>query len=229
MRDFLDMFNHRITSLFYRAWIKYRLPFSFERNAGRGDDGVAQFLGALVGLATPRARRRHAAADDAFLHYAGLFGHWPRSIAGLEAVLSDYLGRPVAADQFCGRWLFLAPEVQTRLAGPGNPAESNGQLGVSALAGVRAWDVQSTIRLRIGPLHARLFDDLMPGGTAFERLRGLVRMYLGLEFACELQLTLAEEDVPDLSLDGSGRLGLNSWLKTKPLGRNPDDARFALV
>jgi predicted component of type VI protein secretion system len=54
-------------------------------------------------------------------------------------------------------------------------------------------------------------------------------MYLGLEFACELQLTLAKDDVPDLSLDGAGRLGLNSWLKTRPLAQDADDARFALV
>jgi type VI secretion system protein ImpH len=229
MRDFFDMFNHRALSLFYRAWIKYRLPFSFERNRGRGDDGVTQVLAGLVGLGTPRTRRRHAVADEAIFHYAGLFAHWPRSIVGLEAMLSDYLGQPVRAEQFCGRWLMLPAEVQTRLAGPGPLAGFNCQLGVSAVAGSRAWDVQSTIRLRIGPLQGVLFDDLLPGGTAFARLRDLVKLYLGLEFSCRLQLTIARDAVPDLALDGRARLGLNSWLKSGPLPQDSSDAEFALV
>ena len=229
MRDFFDMFNHRVTALFYRAWVKYRLPFSFERNGGRGDDGVTQVLAAMVGLGTPRTRRRHAAADEAILHYAGLFAHWPRSIVGLEAVLSDYLDRPVAADQFCGRWLMLPADVQTRLAGPGPMAGFNCQLGVSALSGTRAWDVQSTIRLRIGPVKGAMFHDLLPGGAAFKRLRDLVKLYLGLEFSCLLQLTIARDAVPDLALDGQARLGLNSWLKSGPLPRDSNDAEFALV
>jgi type VI secretion system protein ImpH len=230
MRDFFDLFNHRAIALFYRAWIKYRLPFSFERNGGRGDDGVTQVLAGLVGLGTPRTRRRHAAADEAVFHYAGLFAHWPRSIVGLEALLSDYLDRPVAADQFCGRWLILSGEAQTRLADARAPiAGFNCQLGVSAIAGTRAWDVQSTIRLRIGPVRGRLFADLLPGGPAFARLRDLVKLYLGLEYACRLQLTIAREAVPDLSLDGQARLGLNSWLKSGPMSRDSTDAEFALI
>lgn len=231
MRDFFDIFNHRAIALFYRAWIKYRLPFSFERNAGRGDDGMTQMVAGLVGLGTPRTRRRHDAADEAILHYAGLFAHSPRSIVGLESMLSDYLDRKVVAEQFCGQWLMLPAEVQSRLAGPaGTPIDGyNCQLGVSAVAGIRVWDAQSTIRLCIGPLEGKMFEDLLPGGSAFNRLRDLVKMYLGLEYSCLLQLTIDHTAIPALRLDGSARLGLNGWLTSMPMAKNSSDAVFALV
>ncbi len=232
LRDFLDLFNHRTISLFYRAWQKYRMPFSFESDHGRGGDGVSRLVAASVGLAQSKQRSRQSVNDQTYLHYAGHFSHWPRSVQGLQAVLSDFFARRVKVRQFHGHWMTLAPDVRTQLPSPRHPRGLNAQLGITALAGTRVWDVQSMIRLEVGPLSLATFSDLLPGQPGYQRLRALLLMYLGLTFAVVLRLTIAKDNIPDCQLlDGpSGpRLGLNTWAKCGPMAHDASDAQFTVV
>src|SRR5262249_31677380 len=151
LRDFFDLFNHRLISLFHRSWEKYRLPATFERSAP-SEAPVTSCLMALVGLDTPHLRNRLAVDDEAIVHYGGHYAHWPRSAAALQAVLSDFFDRPVEIEQFLGRWTWLAPDELTEMPSRGNPEGSFAQLGVTAVVGERVWDVQGSFRIRIGPL-----------------------------------------------------------------------------
>ena len=134
LRDFLDMFNHRALSHFYRAWRKYRFPFAYEDSAGvppldgltkplekppKGgtptDDLFTQCLYCLLGLGTGGQRGRAHFADEALLYFGGHFAHWPRSAIALESVLNEYFQIPVAVKQFQGEWLYLAVEDRSAL------------------------------------------------------------------------------------------------------------------
>src|SRR6202040_296448 len=56
LRNWLDLFNHRLVSLFYRAWEKYRFPISYERSQLddplKVPDLATQGVYSLVGLGT---------------------------------------------------------------------------------------------------------------------------------------------------------------------------------
>lgn len=230
-RDFLDLFNHRLVSLFHRAWEKYRLPAAYERHAP-AEDPVTACLMALVGLDMPHLRERLAVDDDAVAHYAGHYSHWPRSVAALESILSDFFARPVQVEQFRGRWVWLAPDEVTMLPSRMAPEGAFGQLGINAVVGERVWDVQGGFRIRIGPVSYAQFASFMPGSRDLAQLVDLTRLFVGPTLSYDVQLTLARQEVPFLQLAGDGdyvpRLGWNTWLKHAEFRQDASDAIFQL-
>src|ERR1700694_739407 len=104
MRDFFDLFHHRIISLFYRAWQKYRFQFRRELN---DYDGFSRYLLDSFGLGTKGLQERQAMADESLLSYSGLLAQQPRSATALRLLLADYFQAPVEIEQFVGAWYRL--------------------------------------------------------------------------------------------------------------------------
>ena len=140
-RDFLDLFHHRLISLFYRAWEKYRLPFGYERSQfddlGLEPDPFTRGLFCLVGLGTGHLKGRFEVDDEVFLHYSGHFARFPRSALALECLLEDYLELPTRVLQIQGQWLFLDPDDLCVLPNSLHPDGRNNQLGVNLVVGER--------------------------------------------------------------------------------------------
>jgi type VI secretion system protein ImpH len=249
LRDWLDLFNHRLVSLFYRAWRKYRVFLPQDRGEeAYADDPFAVCVFSLMGIGLPALRDRlrvSLPADDVhpphvldridprtLLFYSGLLAHRPRCAAGLESLLQDYFQVPVAVQQFHGRWLQFTPENQSRLG----IRRGNCQLGANLVLGERVWDVQGRIRIRLGPLDYEQFVQFLPDrGPCRERksmflLTHLGRLYAGTEFDLAVQLVLRADQVPECRLDAANpngaRLGWNTWLHGRPAARDADDAIF---
>jgi len=210
--DFLDLFNHRLISFFYRAWEKYRFPVAYERRPG--DDQFTLWLFALVGLATRGLRGQMSLRDESLLCYGGLIAQRPHSASAFAAIVSNYFGVPVAVIQFAGQWLDLDAESVSKLG------RANNALGVSAVAGARVWDSQSKFRLKIGPIGYKQFAAFLPVGSAYEPMMDLVRFLAGPEFDFDAQLVLKAEEALGTVLTTRARrrpmLRWNTWLKTKP-------------
>jgi type VI secretion system protein ImpH len=230
-QNFLDLFNHRLISLFYRAWEKYRTAFTWERRRldPEADDTPSELMAALAGVASPSLRDRLNIPDSLLIYYAGHLSNASRNAEALARLVGDFLGTSVRIEQFRGRWLNLAPEDQTGLAGPGAgaAAAAHARLGVDTVCGARVWDIQSQFRLRVGPLDYPSFDALIGGGAGLTQLRDLVRIYVGPEYTFEVQLLLKGEDVPACQMGAEGyqpRLGLNTWLDGFPPERLAEDA-----
>jgi type VI secretion system protein ImpH len=230
LRDFLDLFNHRAISLFYRAWEKYRAPIIYEHAVSKGedDDSFTLSLFDLIGMGVPGLRGRLAVDDEALPFYAGLLGQRPHSASALAGVLQDYFEVAVAVVQFVGTWLTLEDEDRSRLG----PGDTNNVLGVSAVLGRRVWDQQAKFRLRLGPLNLVRFCDFLPSGRGFRPLAQLTRFFVGQEIEFDVQLTLKASEVPPCRLgardERAPRLGWSTWLKTREFVRDAEDAVLGL-
>jgi len=226
LRDFLDIFNHRIISLFYRAWRKYRFDVACEQGER---ELFSRHLLSLLGLGTDGMRDRQRVPDDSLIYYAGLLSQRPRSAQALQQILADYFEVPVAIEQFSGGWYRLDPETQCRLS-EGN--DESGELGFGAVVGDEMWSQQSRVRIVIGPLTLERYADFLPDGHSFEPLRSWVQFFSSDEWDFELKLILEREQVPACTLGAEGvsapQLGWVSWVKTVPLNRDPGDTVLAL-
>jgi type VI secretion system protein ImpH len=229
MAEFFDLFNHRLLSLFYRAWEKHRFPVRLQLAAVKHEmDEFSQYLLDWIGMGTASLRGRTAVPDLALIRYAGLLGQSPVCAISLRAILRDYFGVPVEIDQFVGAWYRLSEDDQCELA-----AESlNNQLGKGAIAGDAVWDPQARFRVRLGPLKLVKFLAFLPDGRAVQELQDLIRFYVGPVLQFDVQLVLKADEVPwsrlgDESAAGP-RLGWCGWLKTGEFAQDAGDAVFAM-
>jgi len=226
--DFFDLFNHRIISLFYRAWQKYRFYVAYERT-GTGDDVISTRLLDLLGLGTKGLQRRMDVSDNACLYYTGLLSQRRPTAQGLKQLLEDYFAVPVEIHQFTGTWNRLPPENQTFLRGMGVFCE---RLGMGTIVGDEVWDQHGTVTVRLGPMTFERYCQFLPGAEAHRDLRSWLRFYASREFDFIVQLVLEREETPGMELGilgpQSSRLGLVSWIKNRPLNRDPDEATYKL-
>jgi type VI secretion system protein ImpH len=217
LKDFLDIFNHRIISLFYRSWEKRHFYIGYENAQSRPGkrDHFTQALTCLIGNGAPQLQERSVISDEKFLFYAGLFARLPRSAMVLQMLLADCFAAPVEVMQFQGKWLAVAPKNCTRLLGREKLLKAYNQLGRDTLLGQRTWDTQQCFRLCIGPLSHRAFKRFLPDGDQLPALIAMTRRYIGANFNFDVQLVLHAEETPFCQLTPKKplALGWNMWLK----------------
>jgi type VI secretion system protein ImpH len=213
---FLDVFNHRMISLFYRAWAASQQAVSRDLPERRTFD---RFAGSLFGAGMRSFRGADAVPDDAKLYYSGRLGCQTRHAEGLAALVGEYFGVPAEVREFSGRWMPLPADCRTRLGLAGG----NSVLGSTAVLGESIWECQQKFRLHLGPMNLADYERLLPCGSSFRRLADWVRNYSGYELAWEVSLVLRAAEVPGTRLGQYGRLGWTTWIRSRAFERDAAD------
>lgn len=215
LRDFLNIFNHRLILLVYRIHEMHHPELTHQTP----DQGLAaNHIFAIFGWSRDpdsAIRNRLSVPDRALLNYGGLLAQRPRSAVGLKILIGDYFQVPVVVEEFCGAWFELSPDQWTRLGGSARGA--NQALGDGAILGKRVWDQNAGVTIRLGPLDLKTFKKFLPQGSAYRALGDLTRVYLGDEVDFSFKLELRDDQIPWTELRGAvnsrAALGRLSWLR----------------
>lgn len=213
VRDFLDIFHHRVISLFFRSWLKYR----YERMFGAPQrDALTEYLGLLNGCPPSYDAATLGVSPLRLLRYLGTLTQRPRSATTLAGLLFDYWGDvPVQIRQFVGQWVPLDEADQNRFG------VQNCGVGVDLTIGEQVYDLAGAFTIAVGPVDWETYVSFLPGGFRFRQTRALTRLYCCDPLAFSMEITLRAGEVPETRLTsdaGAGALGMTSWVRTAELG-----------
>ncbi|MBS3892756.1 MULTISPECIES: type VI secretion system baseplate subunit TssG [Enterobacterales] len=186
--DFLDIFNHRLITQYYRIWRKYSYPATFEPG---GRDRTSQYLLGLAGLGIPGCAQNIATPVSRFLALLPVMllpGRTAEGLASLVMLLAPETRATVWHHDRCRIPLASPVTMSTR-----NPVS----LRQRPVMGGHGTDVNRQVLLQLTTGHPEEVQGWLPGGQLHTDLLALLHVYLGSALDVRLQLCVNRTLLPD--------------------------------
>lgn len=217
LTDFMNVFNHRLLTLLHQIWRKYRYYICFDNST----DAFSRRMFSLVGLGSEAIRQKLQINHGKMLAYAGLLaspGRAPEVICSLvshcfglaDVTLHSWQLRKVAID--LSQQNRLGSKVRVR----GKRFDEKSVLGVNFSLGAQVADRSGKFLLCINKLTREQFLSFLPNGENYAPLVMFVAFIMRDQFAWDLRLGLAEQQVGGMVLgtQQNNLLGWTSFLGT---------------
>jgi type VI secretion system protein ImpH len=207
LEAFLDIFNHRLFTQFYRVWRKYSYPVTF---APGGTDATSQCLLGLIGLGITGTGAGIATPLSRFLALLGPMRLPTRNAEGISALVR--LLAPATRARVTPHWPVRVPLPWSASLCADHPV----YLAQSVPLGGASQDASSEVLLSLSTDDPQQARDWLPGELLHRDLLVLLRVYLGWRCTVRLELTLAPQLLPTPVL-GQARLllGMTGLLGTR--------------
>ncbi len=203
---FLDIFNHRILTQFYRIWRKYSYPATFE--AG-GRDRISQSLLGLISMGIPGTDKHIATPASRFLALLGVMRLPARTEEGIQALVRLLAPRTqVTVMPHCPRTVYLANPL-------GFYGDEDLLLDGYTVLGDVTTEIGSQLLIALYTEDHAEARSWMPEGQTYNDFLILLRIYLGWRYKALIQLTVPTQLLPapvlgetPFALGMSGVLGM---------------------
>lgn len=195
LKDFLDIFNNRLISLYCLVAQKYSFVLS-PKLFSETPAGIA--LDSFSGIENKQLGKKLS-------KYAGLLWQRPRSASALEHLLSSFFKIETEIEQFVGEWIPISEEQQTKLG------KRNYILGISTFLGKKFWSYTHHFIVHLKNVDLENFYAFLPTGERFQEIRDIICLYTTPEQSFQIKLSLDKNlSLPDNSLNPSSCLGWNT-------------------
>ncbi|NQZ08748.1 MAG: type VI secretion system baseplate subunit TssG [Algicola sp.] len=215
-RDFLDVFNHRLISLFYRAATKYQ-PFRAYQAGSK--DQFSQKIFSIMGAPDARQREKSALNWSRLLHFTGLMGLRNATKERIIKILSGYFDLPRVEVEEGVLRLVNIPKTQQVALG-----QRNAQMGEDFMLGSTIPDRSGKFRVILSQLNKQQFILFLPTlidekesskvGAEYQAMNELLQFIKPRELVYDIKLELSAGEAPPFELEPESicRLGLSTWL-----------------
>lgn len=209
LKDFLDMFNHRVNSLMYRSWTKYRLDTDkyYQSHVKQHQSIYDLIMTSFSGETFPRQERSAA-------YYSGLMFASTQSTEKLKGVIKDLTGLAISINEFKGKWIELSDDQLSRMNSKKRGQAFN-QLGIDSMLGRRCWDLSSSFEVEFEVDDAETFKNLAPGGSMNKLLNNVIKKFAGVTFDFNFKLKVKAEHCEKVKLSRQSKntkLGASAWM-----------------
>jgi type VI secretion system protein ImpH len=209
-RLFLDIFHHRILSLYYRAAVIADHPIQYRLGA---KDAWSRRLLSLLGFVFDSPGETLPLPEWRLLRLAPLISQRFRGSDTIRRGVQDFLdldvpGAKASIQPFRGVWVPLDPKQRIQLG------QTNVSLGVDTRIGTRIFDQTGCFRISIRPVPFSLAERLRPGADLFKTLSTTVSLLLRDRVSWDVEITIAPDTTPTMHLSSKAgpKLGRETWL-----------------
>ncbi|RWH68334.1 type VI secretion system baseplate subunit TssG [Mesorhizobium sp.] len=215
--DFVNILQHRMIALYYRAWADAHPAVQVERSVG---GRVRAMLEAMAGIGLPGTQDPEL--DTVRLRQAGSLANQVDGAERLTLFLATAFKVPVEIKEFVAAWITIPQALQSQVG------KAYAALGRGATIGPRVFSRQSRIELRVGPLNLDDFKSFLPGERRLVLFKKAVRDMIGEALDVDLRIVLARDSVPSPKM-GTIQLGRTSWLSRPAEKGDADDLRLRTI
>jgi len=219
--QFLDFFNHRLTTLLHRAWRKYRY---FVRYLPAGTDNFSAHCFSLIGAHDKTLR------DDASIHwslllkYSGIIASQHRSAKSVSHIVAHYFNlESVEIKEWVQRNVQISPDQLSNLG------VANFNLGQTLVIGDQVPTRMGKFVISITRLTNKVFQDFLPNGKNYPVLLEIIEFLLKDQHAYDLELGLLPDEIPQFQLSTQNEKPSYLGWSTVIGGQTPDnDTRISI-
>lgn len=216
-RDFLDLFNHRLVTLYLEATRKYHPYQTFNLP----EDYNLNILYSLIGAPSEQDRQASPINWEKLTRFSGLLSLKQGSGEVIRKVVAGYFDidiNNVKIEEGIYREIEIQDDQLNRLG------VANCELGSNFLCGSRVGDRASKFRLKLLDLERQCFYQFLPitkTNTAevslYDQLKALLAFIKSPEQTADIGLYLSPESKVqfNLSQESPTMLGYSSWLNPK--------------